>query len=160
VSEYEGGTGSQEQAAADHNRADADHVRAGENHDQATANLENQETLEELLMKCINAVRSLVKVVAIGFGCTLIALVVMGVVLFIVWDDNEQDNLHSCQRGNSRAKDLVSLTDKVQDIVGGPGQNAEIDELAKFGREQFVARDCTGDGFVSDADYPAGDRAG
>lgn len=117
--------------------------------------LEQGETLESLLARAIKGMRQLWTVVVIAIVVSLCAFITMGISLFVISNDNEIDNLHSCQRGNSRAADLVALTEKVQDIAGGPGASDAIDELAAFGRDQFVQRDCTGDGEVTDADRSA-----
>ena len=117
--------------------------------------------LEQLLSRAITGMKQLWTVVIVAIAASSCAFLAMGAALYIVWDDNETDNLRSCQRANSRSGDLVALTEKVQELAGGPGIFVEVDELAAFGREEFVQRDCTGDGEVTDADRPErGTRAG
>lgn len=128
--------------------------------DRLEDKVEEGETLEELLRRAIRGMSQLWTVVVVAILLTLLTFLAVGAAIFIVWNDNEEDNLHSCQRGNSRAADLVAFADKVQEIAGGPGASEKIDELTQFARDEFVQRDCTGDGEVTDADRPAGERAG
>ena len=116
--------------------------------------ISDQESLEDLLRKAISAISSLWRVVIVAIICTALAFVLLGVGLYVIWDDNEDDNVKNCRAGNDRAKDLVILVEKVQDIVGGPGESSSVDELVEFAHASFVQADCDGDGTITDNDLP------